>query len=241
MRRVSADARVAALAPASRDRNPAYTSYASAQDIPRMADGRPDMRGIWQALNAANWDIQDHSAELGVPAGQGVVEGGELPYLPDALGQRRENYENRLTEDPEAKCFMVGVPRYLPALSVFKSFKRRIRSRSCTSTRTCSATYTSTASIRQGPSSGGWGTPAHIGRATHWSWTSFTSRIRPGLTGRETFTARNLHVVERYTLTGPAHMLYEATIEDPKVVLQGLVDEHALVPPPGSQHADPGV
>ena len=110
--------RVAALALALAIAIPLYTSYASAQDIPRMADGRPDMRGIWQALNAANWDIQDHSAELGVPAGQGVVEGGELPYLPDALGQRRENYENRLTEDPEAKCFMVGVPRYLPALSV---------------------------------------------------------------------------------------------------------------------------
>ena len=90
---------------------PLCASYGSAQDMPRMADGRPDLRGVWQALNTANWNIQNHPAELGVPAGQGVVEGDELPYLPDSLAQRRENHANRLTDDPEAKCFMAGVPR----------------------------------------------------------------------------------------------------------------------------------
>jgi hypothetical protein len=53
--------------------------------IARTADGHPDLQGVWQALNTAIWNIQDHPASWGVPAGQGVVEGNELPYLPEAL------------------------------------------------------------------------------------------------------------------------------------------------------------
>ena len=124
-----------------------YGSNGSAQGVPRMADGRPDLRGIWQALNTANWNIEDHSAELGVPAGQGVVEGNELPYLADALAQRRENYEKRLT-------LVVDVIHF-----------------------------------------------------TDQTWFDRSGN----------FHSEELHVVERYTLTGSDHMLYEATIEDPKV------------------------
>src|SRR5688500_10546201 len=70
---------------------------------PRTADGRPDLNGIWQANNTANWDLQDHSARQGpvvalgaafsIPAGQGVVEGNEIPYQPAALAKKKENQE----------------------------------------------------------------------------------------------------------------------------------------------------
>ena len=72
--------------------------------VPRTAYGHPDLQGIWQAVNTAVWNIQDHSAELGVPAGQSVVVGKEIPYRASALAQREENYRNRLTADPEANC-----------------------------------------------------------------------------------------------------------------------------------------
>ncbi|NNC65392.1 MAG: hypothetical protein HKN84_11450, partial [Gammaproteobacteria bacterium] len=78
-------------------------------DFPRMPDGRPDLRGIWQTMNSAVWNLEDHSAELGIPAGDSVIEDGRIPYLPAALAQRGRNYENRLTDDPEANCYMVGV------------------------------------------------------------------------------------------------------------------------------------
>ena len=107
---------------------------------PRLADGHPDLNGIWQALNEANYDIEAHNARpalalragpygpvpapavlpLGavasVPPGLGVVEGGELPYRPEALAQRKQNQENWLTSDPEIKCYLPGVPRatYMP-------------------------------------------------------------------------------------------------------------------------------
>jgi hypothetical protein len=93
----------------------------------RTADGKPDLNGIWQALNTANFDIQDHAArpalalmpaaarsgvpglvrathvELphpsvrslgavgGVPAGESVVEGNEIPYQPWAAERKKEN------------------------------------------------------------------------------------------------------------------------------------------------------
>ena len=84
--------------------------------VPRTADGKPDLSGIWQVLNTAAWDIQDHAASLGVPAGQGVVEGNEIPYQPSALATKREHFTNRRTADPETKCYEPGVPRitYMP-------------------------------------------------------------------------------------------------------------------------------
>src|SRR5882672_12406102 len=68
--------------------------------VPRTSDGKPDLSGIWQAMNSAAWNIQDHSAQKGVPAGRGVVEGNEIPYQPAALAKKKANYENRATADP---------------------------------------------------------------------------------------------------------------------------------------------
>ena len=78
--------------------------------VPQTSYGHPDLQGIWQTVNTAVWNIQDHPAELGIPAGQSVVVGNEIPYQPSALIQREEN-RTRLTTDSEANCKMVGVPR----------------------------------------------------------------------------------------------------------------------------------
>src|SRR5580765_765880 len=94
--------------------------------MPRTSDGKPDFSGIWQAMNSANWNLQAHAASKGpvvalgaafsVPAGPGVVEGNEIPYLPAALAKKQENGANWMARDPEVKCFMPGVPRmmYMP-------------------------------------------------------------------------------------------------------------------------------
>src|SRR5262245_34133236 len=83
---------------------------------------RPNLDGIWQAMNTANWDIQDHSAQPGpvqfgalfaVPPGQGVVVGNTIPYQPAAAEKKKENWQKRLTDDPEARCYLPGVPRFV--------------------------------------------------------------------------------------------------------------------------------
>src|SRR5580704_9322146 len=79
--------------------------------IPRLSDSHPNLNGIWQTVNAADYDIQDHSAQKGVPGGQGVVVGNDIPYQPSALAKKKENYKNRATEDSEAKCFLLEIGR----------------------------------------------------------------------------------------------------------------------------------
>ena len=75
-----------------------------------------DLRGVWQVMNTAAWNVQDHGASLGVPAGRGVVEGNEIPYQPWALEKQRQNSANRATLDPDRRCLLSGVPRitYMP-------------------------------------------------------------------------------------------------------------------------------
>jgi hypothetical protein len=80
--------------------------------IPRLADGRPDLNGIWQSIGGADVNLEDHTADRNAPGAQSVVEEHEIPYLPAALKQRQENHDKRDTDDPEtAKCDLPGVPR----------------------------------------------------------------------------------------------------------------------------------
>src|SRR3984885_8759043 len=80
--------------------------------IPRTSDGKPNLSGFWQVIgSAADWNIQDHSAEKGIPGGQGIVVGNEIPYQPWALEKKKTNYENRATVSPDVKSFVPGVPR----------------------------------------------------------------------------------------------------------------------------------
>src|SRR5947209_6644578 len=94
---------------------------AQARKAQRMPEGKPNLNGIWQAMNTANWDIQDHGARPGpvaalgasfsVPAGEGVVEGSVVPYRPEAVAMKNDNMANWLARDPEVKCYLPGVPR----------------------------------------------------------------------------------------------------------------------------------
>jgi len=103
------------------------TGYAAEQySPPRTADGNPDFNGIWQAIGSAHWNIEPHAADFpplpqlgawgAVPAGLGIVVGGEIPYTSEARATQQANQQNWLELDPYVKCYMPGVPRanYLP-------------------------------------------------------------------------------------------------------------------------------
>src|SRR5437762_13270380 len=90
--------------------------------------GRPNLNGVWQAINTANWNLEGHSAsatvfwQLGaifaIPPGQSVIvdNNGTIPYTPEGLKKRQENQAGWPKSDPEAKCYMPGLPRatYMP-------------------------------------------------------------------------------------------------------------------------------
>jgi hypothetical protein len=185
---------------------------------PRTPDGHPDIQGVWQVLNTAAWNIQDHNAELGVPAGRGVVVGNDLPYRAEALEKRKQNFAGRATLDPETKCWLSGVPRitYMPypfqivqqadKINILYEYNHTLRH-----------IYMNGNPHPEGPidwwmgdSRGRWEGNTLVVDVVH--FTDQTWFDRAG-----NFHSEQLHVVERYTPTDRDHMLYEVTIEDPKV------------------------
>ena len=219
---------------------PVATQQNSTARVPRGSDGKPDLNGIWQAVNEAHYDIQPHIARpamalrtgpygpvpaapvlaLGavgaVPPGLGVVEGDEIPYKPWALTRKKENQEKWLTSDPEIKCYLPGVPRatYMPyPFQILQSSKAIFFA------------YQYAGAVRN----------VHLkdpGPAPADSWMGQSVARWDGdtlvvdVTGQNdqtwfdrsgNFHSEALHVVERYTRTSPDLMSYEATIEDPKV------------------------
>ena len=216
-------------------------SEAAAWTAPRGPDGEhPDLNGIWQALSTANYDIEQHMARsslqerdgphgllpapktlyLGavaaVPPGLGVVQGGALPYKPEALAKKHENQANWIDRDPEVKCYLPGVPRatYMPhPFRIVQSADALFIS------------YQYAGAVREiyfeDPG------PAPVDSWMGWShgrWQGDTLVVE--VTGQLDSTwfdrAGNHHsahmkVTERYTPMGPNHLLYEATVEDPEI------------------------
>ena len=213
---------------------------AAAYKAPRGPDHvHPDLNGVWQAMNTANWDIEPHAARaalqmrpgpvipvpakdivaLGavgsVPAGDGVVEGGEIPYTPEARKLRDENRADYLKRDPEVKCYMAGVPRanYMPMpLQILQSDNSML------------FTYEYAGAVRNilfkdpgPPPADSW-----MGQSVA-KWEGDTLVVT--VVGQSDATwldrAGNHHsadmvVVERWTPTSPTTLRYEATITDPQ-------------------------
>jgi hypothetical protein len=204
---------------------PAARPAAAGNPMPRTADGKPDFGGIWQALNSAAWDIQDHSASLagnsGVPPGKGVVEGNEIPYKPEALAQKKKNYEKRDTEDPGfTKCYLPGVPRatYMPyPFEIIQNPKMvGIRYQFARAVRTIDLTGASREWLE------GW--PDFWLGDSRGKWEGDTLVVdvrkldeRTWFDHAGNFHTENLHVVERYSPIDRDHIQYEATMDDPGV------------------------
>jgi len=196
---------------------------------PRTKDGKPDLSGIWQALNTADWDLQAHAAQAGPvvalgtldaePGGVGVVEGGEIPYLPAALAKKKENYAKRFADDPEVKCYMPGVPRatYMPfPFQILQSQKViQVSYEFAASSRTIFMEKAPPAEndYWMGQSVGRWEGDTLVVDVTSLNEQTWFDRAGD-------FHSDALHVVERYTPISPEVLRYEATIEDPKVFLR---------------------
>ncbi len=193
---------------------------------PRTADGKPNLNGIWQALNEAHWDIEAHAAapssvvELGaahaVAGGLSIIDGGTIPYKPEALVKKRENYANRLKLDPEIRCYLPGVPRanYMPYpfqvvqgpkyIMMLHTFAGAVRT-----------IYMDEHKEAPADSWMGWSNGRWEGETLVVDTTGFNGQTWFDRAGN--FHSDTLHVVERYTSRSPDHLLYEATIEDPNV------------------------
>jgi hypothetical protein len=200
---------------------------ASTYRAPRTYDKRPNLNGIWQANNTAHWNLEPHSvagppvvalgAQGGIPAGQGVIEGGTIPYLPAALKQRDQNRANRLKLDPEVQCFLPGIPRatYMPfPFQIVQSPDWILMAYEY-----AGATRTINMDGKQpdmpvdtwmGYSWGRWDGESLVVETKGFNDSTWLDRSG-------NFHSDQLHVVERFTPRSPDVLMYEATLTDPGV------------------------
>jgi len=214
--------------------------FAQGYRAPRAIDGHADLNGIWQALNEANYDLEAHMARpamatqmgpvvpvpvaavvaLGavgaVPPGVGVVEGGEIPYKPEALATRKLNQADWLNRDPEIKCYLPGIPRanYMPyPFQIVQS----------NSAMTFVYTYAGAARNVYLKDPGPALTDSWMGQSVgHWEGETLVIVVTDtnGKTWFDrsgNFHSDKLKVTERFTRTSPDSIAYEATMEDPNV------------------------
>ena len=200
-------------------------SQSTTYKAPLTRDGQPNLNGIWQALNTANWDIEAHSprsgppqfgALLAAPGGPGVVVDDPIPYQATALAKREALRAKRWTEDPEAKCYLPGVPR-----ATYMPFPFQI----VQGTNKIMMVYEFAAAVRvintdnvpespvdtwMGHSAGRWEGQTLVVDVTSLNGLAWFDRAG-------NFQSDSLHVVERYTPRSPDALEYEARIEDPKL------------------------
>ena len=210
----------------------------------RTADNKPNFSGIWQALNEANWDLEAHAALPGmvtqrgvysydyarVPAAPvlalgavgavrgslGVVEGGQIPYKPEALARKRENQEHWLERDPEVKCFLPGIPRamYMPyPFRITQSTNQVMMAFEYSSSgRTIHLDEVEgpPTDLWMGHSRGRWEGDTLVVNVTDFNGESWFDRAG-------NFHSDKMRLVERFTPITADAIRYEATIEDPEV------------------------
>jgi len=195
---------------------------------PARIGGKPNLNGIWQAANEAYWNLEGHSAEsltqfadkmgavAAIPAGNSVVVGGTIPYKPEALAKRAENRAGWPASDPEAKCYMAGIPRatYMPYPFQIVQGEGDI----------ITFAYTYANANRPVFMRDHQRAPVDLwmGRSNG-SWDGDTLVIEVNSNIEDTWLDRagNHHssamvVTERYTLVDEHMLQYEATIEDPE-------------------------
>lgn len=201
---------------------PAQT--APAYRAPRTGDGHPNLSGIWQSMNEANWNIEAHSADtwrvstLGAvdatPPGAGIVVDGPIPYLPAAAAKRKENFDNRLKLDPEIKCYLPGTPRAMYQNMPFQIMQGpefiAIAFQFAGTLRTIYMKPTpGPADSWMGWSNGKWEGETLVIDTKDFNGLAWFDRVG-------NFASDKLHVVERITAIDKDHLNYEATIEDPQ-------------------------
>jgi hypothetical protein len=226
---LGAQAATPAAAPAKHPAKPAATD---------RVGGHPNFSGVWSVMNTANWDLEPHAARaalalragpvvpvpakevvaLGavgaVPAGMGVVEGGTIPYLPDALAKKKDNQAHYLDRDPEIKCYLPGVPRANYMALPFQIVQ---------SDKTFLISYEYAGAFRNilfkdpGPAP----VDSWMGQSVA-KWEGDTLVVT--VTGQNDSTwfdragdhhSADMKVVERWTMTSPNTVRYEAEITDP--------------------------
>ena len=198
-------------------------SQRGSKPIPRAADGKPDLSGIWVATGALRLMVGEEAtrAILAADAASGrpaAPPAEPPPYNPAAEAQRQEFLARRGIDDPMALCYLSGVPRisFRPLPFQIVQLPAQVI-----------LLYEVHHAFRIIPTDGRPHPddvePSFLGDSVaHWEGgtlvvdvTSFN--LKTWLSGVGTIHSEKLHVTERYTRDTYDTIRYEVTLEDPDV------------------------
>jgi hypothetical protein len=201
-------------------------------EIPRTADGKPDLTGVWQggSTQPGAWDEANGGVGVGgsgrnpnapvVGSSNDRPAGREgAPYQEWAAQKVLEAFNRRGIDDPTGECLPAGIPRSV-MLGLFpQQFVQ-------TPTQLV-ILYEYMSTFRVIP----FGTshpddlfPSYMGNSVaHWDGDTLVVDVigfndKTWLAGTGTFHSDALHIVERYTRVSKDRIDYEVTMEDPNVL-----------------------
>jgi hypothetical protein len=222
----------------------AQNAPAASKPIPRAADGKPDLSGVWQALGVSlTGETPAQPGRAGGRAGGGRAGRGRAggagrapreapPYKPELLAKVRALVADP-ADSPSARCMLLGVPAItmnpMP-LEIVQTPKKTV------------ILYEVMRAFRIIPIGSEHPKdldPTYMGDSVaHWEGDTFVVDAtgfndKTWLDGAGHFHSDALHVVERYTRTPQDTIHYEVTAEDPNVLTKPwkVVDAQLRHPP----------
>lgn len=216
---------------------------AGSPKIPRAADGKPDLTGVWQggSNRIGTWEEANAGGGTNATTGQitpFAVRGAQekAPYQPWAADKVLESFNRRGIDDPMARCLSPGVPRtttmglfpmqivqtpktIVMLFEVFHVF--RVIQIDAKHPEDLEASF-------MGDSVG------------HWDGDTLVVDVigfndKTWLAGTGTFHSDKLHVVEKFTRMDENTIAYEVTMEDPEVLTKPWVQRSTIMLRPGTR------
>ena len=189
--------------------------------VPRAADGKPDLSGIWITGALALLIGEDEANAIqkaDAAAGRAAPRREPPPYKPEAEAKRQEYLARKGIDDPMARCFLSGVPRITTRPLPFQIVQLPGQ---------VILLYEAHHAFRIVPTDGrphpGDIEPSFLGDSVgRWDGDTLVVDVigfntKTWLAGVGTIHSEKLHVTERYTRDSYDTIRYEVTLEDPEV------------------------
>jgi hypothetical protein len=199
--------------------------------IPRMADGKPDLNGVWQggSTQRGNWEESNTGTGVGgsgrdpsapaLPSSNDRPAGREgAPYQPWAAQKVLEAFNRRGIDDPTARCLPAGIPRTI----MLGLFPQQI----VQTPKQIVMLYEYMNVFRVIPLNAKHPDdilPSYLGNSVgHFEGDTLVVDVigfndKTWLAGTGTFHTDALHITERFTRVDKDQINYDVTMEDPNV------------------------
>jgi hypothetical protein len=200
--------------------------------VPRAADGKPDLTGVWQggSTQRGNWEEtnggvgvggsgRDAAAPVATSSNDRPAGREGAPYQDWAAKKVMEAFNKRGIQDPTAQCLPAGLPRTV----MLGLFPQQI----VQTPKQIIILYEYMSVFRVIPLNAKHPDgliPSYMGNSVaRWEGDTLVVDVvgfndKTWLAGTGTFHSDALHIIERYTRVDKDQINYDVTMEDPKVL-----------------------